>query len=298
MRGRAGSEVKLSDALVSPSQQSERLAETGEKAQHGTEASETRAERGTKSKGTAEEEEYGFDGVPGDNSLNVFGDKQEVPESTDVEDENIKNLKELTMKLEDAMTKINELTEANEKLSSQVLDQAGLDSLVEDRMQLIDACSKLVNGIEYTGKSNLDLKKEVLLTKMPKVSLEDKSVDYINAAFDVMKSSINDTTEGSHDTDTYGEDLSLEDTDGVEKVETPEGESKPVETTKNVHEGENPDEGGEEGKNDEPDEDVKVKDSVSVLDSAFVTEIKQVKVSKEMSPYEKYCAESREAWKK
>lgn len=299
MRGRAGSEVKLADGLESPSEQREKLAASGEKPQHGSEASETRAERGTKGgKEPDPDEDFGLDGVPGDNALNVFGDEKEVTESAEVEDEKNKNIKELTMKLEDAMTKINELTEANEKLSSQVLDQAGLDSLVEDRMQLIDACSKLVDGLDYTGKSNLDLKKEVLTSKMPGVSLEDKSSDYVNAAFDVMKASLNDTVEGKHDEETYGKDLALED----EKAETPEGEEKPADTTKNVHEGENPDESesdSEEGKNDEPDKEVQVKDSVSVLDSAFATEIKSNKNnSKAMTPYEKYCAQSRDAWKK
>lgn len=286
MRGRAGSEVKLADGLDEPSARSEKLASEGVKRSEGSEASETFGGAPAE-----EEEEFGSDGVPGSN---ILTDKKVITESTDVEDGKIKDIKELTMKLEDAMTKINELTTANEKLSSQVLDQAGLDSLVEDRMTLIDACSKLVDGIDYTGKSNLDLKKEVLSSKMGAMDLTDKSVDYVNAAFDVMKATLNDTVEGKHDEDTYGEDLKLED----EGVETPEGEEKPAEKTKNVHEGENPDEHGAEAEEDEPDKEVEVKDSVSVLDSAFGAEIKQEINSKEVSPYEKYCAQSRDAWKK
>lgn len=292
VRGRAGSEVRLADGLDRPSEHSEKLASEGVKRSSGTENTE-------KLGGASEpEEELGPDGIPGDNALNAFGDKKVTTESTEVEDENIKEIKELTMKLEDAMTKINELTVTNEELSSQILDQAGIDSLVEDRMQLIDACSKLVDSLDYTGKSNLDLKKEVLITKMPNVSLEDKSNDYINAAFDVIKSSINDTIEGSHDEDVYGEDLSIEDkeVDGVEKPE--EGESEAVETTKNVHEGENPDEHGSVEEVEEDKVEVEVKDSVSVLDSAFDAEITKQNKGKELSPYEKYCAQSRDAWKK
>jgi hypothetical protein len=293
MRGRAGSEVKLADGLEEPSARSEKLASEGVKRSSGSEASETLG-------GTAEEEEeeFGADGVPGSNTSNVFGDKEVITESTDVEDGKIKDMKELTMKLEDAIAEIKELTNANEKLSSQVLDQAGLDSLVEDRMTLIDACSKLVDGMEYIGKSNLEIKKEVLTSKMAGMNLEDKSSDYVNAAFDVMKASLNDTVEGKHDEDVYGKDLSLEDGEGAEGAETPKGEDKPADVTKNVHEGTNPDDVEGDVEEDEPDKEIKVKDSVSVLDSAFGAEIKQEINSKAVSPYEQYCAQSRDAWKK
>lgn len=302
MRGRAGSEVKLADGLDRPSDRTERLRAEGYTGQGGV-ASETKGERKRKSTAQEEEEEYGIDGVPGANSLTPFGDKKEITESTDVEDEKNKDIKELTMKLEDAMTKIDELTTANEKLSSQVLDQAVIDSLVEDRMTLIDLCTKLVRGIEYTGKSNLDLKKEVLTAKMPNVNLEDKSADYVNAAFDVMKASVEDSVDGKHDEEVYGKDLSLEDaTKGVDKVEKPEGEEKAIETTKNVHEGENPDDSGSEAEKDDEDgtdKEVQVKDSASVLDNAFETEAQsQIKDSKGMTAYERYCAKSRSAWKK
>ncbi len=297
MRGRAGSEVKLADGLDDPSKQTERISAEGIEKRHGTEASETREEN-RRAKSSEEEEEFGIDGVPGSNTSNPFGDEEEIPESTDVEDEKNKDIKELTMKLEDAMTKINELTEANEKLSSQVLDQAGIDSLVEDRMTLIDSCGKLVEGLEHTGKSNLELKKEVLKSKMPNVSLEDKSSDYVHAAFDVLKASVEDSVEGKHDEDVYGKDLGVEDEEAVE-ADKPEGEEKPKEKTKNVHEGENPDEHGADPEKDDEDEPAKeVTDSVSVLDSAFENEIKIENKSKTLSPYESYCAQSRDAWKK
>ena len=203
------------------------------------------------------------------------------------------------MKLEDAMRTIDELTQANEKLSSQVLDQAGIDSLVEDRIQLIDACSRMVSGMDYTGKSNLDLKKEVLSSRMPDVGLDDKSADYINAAFDVMKASLKDSVEGEHDKDVYGEDLKLEDEEEkADTPETPEGEGEPVETTKNVHEGENPDEHDADPEKDDDSTEVETNDSVSLLDSAFEAETKPIQKSKELSAYEKYCQRSRDAWKK
>ncbi len=258
MRGRAGSEVKLADGLDAPIEKLESSAEP-------------------------EEKDLGPDGVPGDNALNAFGDKKEITESTDVEDEENKNTKELMMKLEDAMTKIDELTTANEKLTSQVLDQAGIDTLVEDRMMLIDSCGKLVEGLEYMGKSNIDLKKEVLQSKMPNVSLEDKSPDYVNAAFDVLKSSITDTVEGKHDEDVYGKDLGVKDEAEV-KSDEDETEVEDVKT--------------EDEDKAESDDKVKVEDSVSVLDSAFETEVKEGKQSKGISAYEKYCEQSRSAWKK
>lgn len=294
-RGRAGSEVCLADGLDRPSEATESIVAEGIKRQSGTEASETRGENKRKKKSSEEEEEeYGIDGVPGDNMLSPFGDEK----STSNEDENKNKKKELEMQLADAMTKIDELEKANEKLASQVLDQASIDTLVEDRMQLIDACAKLVDGIDYTGKSNLDLKKEVLSSKMPDMDLNDKSADYVNAAFDVMRAGIKDTAEGVHDPEVYGEDLKLEDEEGVEEAQTPESEEKAIETTKNVHEGENPDEHGEDPVEEVPEEKLETKDSVSVLDSAFETEAKPRNNSKELSAYEKHCQRSRDAWKK
>lgn len=295
-RGRAGSEVKLADGLDRPSERGETLVAEGITNQSTSEASEAFGEgRRAPKGGDDDEDELGADGVPGSNLANPFGDSKET-NSTVVEDEKT-NIEELTMELKDAMTKIGELTKANEDLSSKILDQAGIDTLVEDRMQLIDACSRLHKGMEYMGKSNLELKKEVLLNKMPKVDLTDKSTDYVNAAFDVLKEAITDSVEGKHDPDVYGEDLALK--DGDQEVPKPaEGEEKPAEVTKNVHEGENPDESENEAEEDEPDTEVKVSDSVSVLDSAFETEIKTKNNSKGISAYDKYCKESREAWKK
>lgn len=287
LRGRAGSDIKLSDALESPSDRHEQLSAAGITNESDVESSETKK----RTQGEPEEE-LGMDGVPGSNSLSPFGDEI-TTDSALVEDEINDKEKELAMKLEDAMAKIADLEEANVTLSSQVLDQASIDVLVEDRMTLIDACSQLVDGLEYTGKSNIELKKEVLMSKMPKVELGEASEEYVNAAFDVMSAQLNDTVEGKHDEDVYGKDLALED-EGEETPEKPSEGEEAIEETKNTKEGENPDDSEAEAEKDE--EPVEVKDSAT-LDQAFAIESQSNKKERELSAYEKHCKRSRDLWK-
>lgn len=286
VRGRAGSEVKIADSLDDPSTRSEQLASEGVSRSSGTEASEAFGE-GRKGKGS-DDEDYGSDGVPGDNSLSPFGDSADTKQVTDEpQNKSISREKELALKLEDAMIKIADLEAQNEKLSTKVLTQDKLDSLVEDRMSLIDTCLKLVGDIDYSGKSNVELKKEVLASKMPHVDVSDKSDDYVAAAFDVLGATVKDSVE------------ELEDGDGTVKPDETTGEPKAIDPTKNVHEGENPDEGEADAEADEPDTiETSDVDTVHVLDGAFNTFVSVQDTVAELTPYEKYCKESREAWKK
>ena len=297
MRGRAGSEVCLADGLDDPSKESENRAAEGKEIQHGTEASETREENKKKPKG--EEEELGADNVPGSNASNPFGDEKEVVTGeVPVDKKKVKTMDEMKQELQDAFTKIDELTKSNSDLSSKIVDQDGIDKLVCDRMDLIDVCTQVSPELVHKGKSNYDLKKEVLTSKMPSISLEDKSQDYIDAAFDVIKSTLKDSSSMEEE---ENKDLSLEDEGEPTKPESPADEAKAIEATKNTHEGENPDDSASDPEKDDEDSSdntVVVKDSISVLDSAFELEIKNKTYSKTDSPYEEYCKRSRDAWKK
>lgn len=305
MRGRAGSEVRLADGLDDPSSNTERMTSEGIEQHEGTVAGETREEN-THKKSNQEEEEVGADGVPGSNVSNPFGDEEEIVDSIELEQGNKTKEKELPLTLEDAMIKIDELTKANDELSCKVKDQADLDCLVEGRMKLLGVCSKLISDIDHTGKSNNDLKKEVVVRKMPQMEFEGKSQEYIEAIFDMLEASLADvvvedevTVEDEDDSDDVDvDDKAIETEDSTEKPEKPADGEKPIETTKNVHEGINKDEGEEKPEEDEPDTETKVEDSVNVLDSAFEIETRVVRPSIELSAYEKACVRSRNAWKK
>lgn len=290
MRGRAGSEVKLADGLDDPAKQTELRKAEGNVIHHGTEASETREENSAKKSG-GDDEELGADGVIGASSMNPFGDVQEGSgEGASTEEVTVKTMDEVTQELKDAYDKIDELTKSNTELSSKVVDQDMLDQLVLDRMDLIDTCKGISPDWDFKGKSNQDIKKEVLRSKLLGVNLEDKSQEYIDAAFDVLKLNVKEAKENK-----------VEDSDGVVKTDDPKSEPKVIETTKNVHEGENPNDSDAEPEKDaeeEPDSKANVTDSVSMLDSAFELEIKNNAFGKTLSAYEEHCRKSRDAWKK
>ena len=68
---------------------------------------------------------------------------------------------------------------------SQIPDTKQLDSLVADRTAIIDSASKVIKDFKSDGKSNLDIKKEVLIEKTEHTDegLKDKSDDYIDGLF-------------------------------------------------------------------------------------------------------------------
>lgn len=68
-------------------------------------------------------------------------------------------------------------------LKAKVLDAAALDAAVTKRADLI-ATAKAIHDADYTGKSELDIRKAVLVAKG--VSLDGKSEAYIDARFDVL----------------------------------------------------------------------------------------------------------------
>ena len=300
-RGRAGSEIKIADGLEEPSARSESLLEAGIKSSAESEKSESFMGTGG---ADDDEDELGFDEVPGDSAQNPFGDAEPktTPKIKDVIEDIENNEEENTaMQLKDALETIETLKQQNATLSTQIVDQEMMDKMVEDRVNLIDACQRICPGMEMKGKSNFNLKKEVVLSKLKEEDMSDKSESYFNAAFDIMvnDAKIVDNTSGKHDPDVYGEDLAFKDesetAEGVEQAESVELAA----VTNNTKEGVNEDENGNESDEDESVAIDKVEnnDSVSTLDSAFSIESNLEKSPRGLTAYQKFCKRSREEWK-
>ena len=64
------------------------------------------------------------------------------------------------------------------------MDGEEIDALVEERTSICEVASKLVKEFKKDGKSNLEIKKEVITAVAPNVKLDEKSEDYIDARFD------------------------------------------------------------------------------------------------------------------
>lgn len=330
LRGRAGSEIKISDGLEEPSAHRESLVSEGIEHSEVSEASETTFAKEGRKKGESEEEEVelGGDGVPGSNSTSPFSDSTTKTDTT-VEDEVIdpegeNEMEDKEMELKDAIDKITSLESQIADMATKVMDQDKMDTMVMDRMALMGNCQRIHPKMEMTGKSNFMLKKEAVAMKLKDKDLDNVSQEYIDAAFDVMladadyqaskvtdetlaevitapePANITDNVDGKHDPDVYGEDLSFKDGEGDPETPKDADKSESVkETTPNTKEGIN----NKEGEADEVDpvtkeDKIENMDSSSILDSAFAIETTNKNVKRKVTAYEKFKASSRDAWKK
>lgn len=95
------------------------------------------------------------------------------------EDEDLEEVKKEAKKTNDKLQA--ELDDAKSKI---VTDEQ-LDALVADRADLVAKATKLVDGFETQGKSNMDIKREAVQVKCDDVEdASKKSDDYIDARFD------------------------------------------------------------------------------------------------------------------
>lgn len=84
-----------------------------------------------------------------------------------------------------------ETAEAQRDQHKQKLDAAAdpvkLDELIKSRAALITNAAKILGDeVKLDGKSDLEIKKEVLAKACPKLDLKDRHTDYINARFDAV----------------------------------------------------------------------------------------------------------------
>ena len=83
----------------------------------------------------------------------------------------------------DRLTAENQMLKARvDELEAAVKDTSRLDSLVEERVALVDAAKSV--GVDAAGKSNRDVKVAVVLVKNPKFKMDSKASDeFVNAAY-------------------------------------------------------------------------------------------------------------------
>lgn len=75
------------------------------------------------------------------------------------------------------------LQDAESKIPT--MDQ--IDELVSERQDVVGKCRAIVEDLDVSGKSNLEIKKEVVLNKMPHLDADTLSDAYVEAAFDLIE---------------------------------------------------------------------------------------------------------------
>jgi hypothetical protein len=94
-----------------------------------------------------------------------------------------KELSQLQANLDTANDKLNKANEEIEKLKNETISDEAIEKAVQEKVELKDNAKKA--GIEKTdGKSNLDIKKEIIMKVFPEAKLDEKDVIYIDARYD------------------------------------------------------------------------------------------------------------------
>ena len=94
-----------------------------------------------------------------------------------------KELSQLQAKLDTANDKLNKANDEIEKLKNETISDEAIEKAVQEKVELKDNAKKA--GIEKTeGKSNLDIKKEIILKVFPNAKLDEKDENYIDARYD------------------------------------------------------------------------------------------------------------------
>src|SRR5690606_660304 len=79
---------------------------------------------------------------------------------------------------------IAKLEAERDSLQGKVLSDADLDKRVQARADLI-ATAKSIHDADYTGKSDADIRKAVVVGKLGDAAVQGKSEAYIDARFDI-----------------------------------------------------------------------------------------------------------------
>lgn len=80
---------------------------------------------------------------------------------------------------------IAKLEAERDDLKGKVLTDAALDARVQSRADLV-ATAKAIHDADYTGKSDDDIRKAVVLAKVGDAAIKDKPQAYIDARFDIL----------------------------------------------------------------------------------------------------------------
>lgn len=160
-------------------------------------------------------------------------DASNMKKKSEEDEEEMKKLKkkmdETEAKKDSLETEVQTLKEAQKENK---MDHEQIDALVQERADVCDVAGKIIKDFKKDGKSNLDIKKEVISSISPDLKLDEKSEDYINARFDAI--SENDELFKDHLKDAMnkkdGDDVDNKET----KVDAEEARKKMMEESQNA----------------------------------------------------------------
>jgi hypothetical protein len=125
----------------------------------------------------------------GNVKLEIADDKVGVIDALVLDAEKAKkDLVDATAANVELQKKIDALTGEKDALNAKIKDSIAndkLDSAVKERIKLIENSLRLHPKLVTDEMNNLDIKKEIVLERT-KIDCKDKSIDYVNAAYDAL----------------------------------------------------------------------------------------------------------------
>jgi hypothetical protein len=113
---------------------------------------------------------------------------KDAKDDKDKSDKNLEDEKETSKKEKDEMQAKLDAAEENK------IKDSDIDTLVEDRLQLVSDAQSIVKDMDCKGKSTAEIKLAVVTDACPNAKLEGKSADYVAARFDGL---VEDAPKGS-----------------------------------------------------------------------------------------------------
>jgi len=115
-----------------------------------------------------------------DTNISLTSKLKDAEEAKKKAEDDKDDMEEEGKKVKDSMQ-----AKLDEAESSKVKD-SDLDALVADRSEIVTKAGKIVKDFDGAGKSNFEIKKEVVKDSCPDLDLATKSNDYIEARFDAI----------------------------------------------------------------------------------------------------------------
>lgn len=106
---------------------------------------------------------------------------------------------EMEEKAKEAKKTEDSLQAQLDEAKSKVPTSEQLDTMVSDRVALVDTITKVCPDLKWEGKDANTLRKEVVATKCPNVQMDSVSDDYISARFDMLVEAVDSNSQHNLD---------------------------------------------------------------------------------------------------
>lgn len=138
---------------------------------------------------------------------------------------------EVTQVAEEAQAKVEELSQALEEATS----PDAMDAAVEERTEVLDHARQLIPNFDHKGKSNAQIRREVVQAKFPDLPVKNlDSADYVRARFDGLIPAAAGKKSPALD-EALRQSMNVKNTDNAEVVDVEKARAAAIERRTNAY---------------------------------------------------------------